>query len=293
MRSLCSQIPALFNRIKSSIPYRFRRALYPLYYSLVDGYETLFGLREDLVPPKRVLARYWRSVRFHGAGRMYLRHLVNLGGMKPDDRVLDVGCGIGRVAVPLTDYIVGEGEYQGFDIISQGIDWCQDNITPRFPNFHFQLADLYNSNYNPRGRFTARDYSFPYQDAYFDFVYLTSVFTHMLPPEVDHYLSEIGRVLKPGGRTLITFFLLYPLSRAFIKAGASHLDFKHEWDGCLVVDPKKPESAVAHDEKAIRALFAKHKLDLLEPVHYGGWCGRVDGLANQDIVVAAKKHPLR
>ena len=41
-----------------------------------------------------------------------------------------------------------------------------------------------------------------------DVAFLTSVFTHMLPEDVEHYLDELARVLKPGGRTLITWFLL-------------------------------------------------------------------------------------
>ena len=84
----------------------------------------------------------------------------------------------------------------------KGIAWCQENITPKHPNFRFQVADIRNKEYNSGERFAASEYEFPYEDASFDFVLLTSVFTHLLPNEVENYLSEIQRVLAPGGGVL-------------------------------------------------------------------------------------------
>ena len=62
---------------------------------------------------------------------------------------------------------------------------------------------------NTRQRLTA----FPCADNSFDLVFLTSVFTHMFAGDVENYLSEISRVLKPGGKCLITWFLLDEVSR--------------------------------------------------------------------------------
>ena len=77
-------------------------------------------------------------------GREFLDYFIRLAELKPDHRVLDVGCGVGRIAAPLADYLSPGGSYEGFDIVSGGIEWCQTNITPRFPNFRFQVADIYN-----------------------------------------------------------------------------------------------------------------------------------------------------
>jgi SAM-dependent methyltransferase len=274
--------------IKRRIPLRLRRALYPIYYPMVDAFDSLFGLRADLTPPKRLLARYWNT-NFHGAGGMYKYYLIKLGGLQPNHRVLDVGCGIGRVAVPLTSYLDFDGEYWGFDIILQGIHWCQKNISSRFPNFHFHHADIYNGQYNPKGKLRARDYRFPYPDRYFDFVFLTSVFTHILPLGLENYLGELSRVLRPGGKMLATLFLMDPVSRAFIKGGVSSFEFEYEMDGCWVVNPYQPEFAVAYDEMSFRDHLEKHTLVILEPIHYGSWCGRVDSTGIQDIVVATRE----
>ena len=116
--------------------------------------------------------------------------------------------GIGRVAIPLTQYLDKDVCYEGFDIVSSGIEWCQEKITWRYPNFHFELVDLHNSYYNPSGTASASDFRFPYEDGSFDFAFSTSVFTHMLPADVEHYLAEASRVLRLGGRLLATFLLL-------------------------------------------------------------------------------------
>jgi len=57
-------------------------------------------------------------------GRLFLPHLIELGELKPTHTVLDVGCGIGRVAIPLTKFL-SEGMYYGFDIVPSAITRCQ------------------------------------------------------------------------------------------------------------------------------------------------------------------------
>src|SRR5258708_26002415 len=160
---------------------------------------------------------------FEYIGEHFFRHFTELGGLKPNHRVLDVGSGIGRMALPLTRYLdpLAGGSYEGFDIVAHGVDWCRTQITPRFPHFRFQVADVFNEFYNPGGGYRARVYRFPFSSHSFDFVLLTSVFTHMLPHDLTHYLSEIARVLRPGGRCLITFFLHSAATAANIRPGQS------------------------------------------------------------------------
>ena len=97
-----------------------------------------------------------------------------------------MGCGIGRIAIPLTQYLK-TGTYDGFDIVRHGVEWCQQKVTPHYPNFNFFVADVYNKLYFPQGRYAATEYTFPFADDTFDFVFLTSVFTHMMPKDLEHY----------------------------------------------------------------------------------------------------------
>ena len=225
---------------------------------------------------------------FKLVGEVFKRHSIDLGLLQPDHNVLDVGCGVGRVAVALTSFLSPESGYWGLDITRNGIQWCRNEITARYPNFHFEWCDVYNKVYNPTGKQRATTYTFPFADSTFDFVLLSSVFTHMLPADVEHYLSESSRVVKPGGRCLATFFLLNDESRKLIAAGSSKQQFAHEIDGGRVANKNLPEAAVAYDEDGVRQLYENVGFRTDESIFYGSWCGRASFVDDQDIIVARR-----
>jgi SAM-dependent methyltransferase len=225
---------------------------------------------------------------FTAIGNEFLRHFTELGGLKPSEAVLDVGCGIGRMAIPLTKFLDGRGSYAGFDIVPDGIAWCQNQITPRFPRFRFTLADVYNGLYNPKGHHKASEYVFPYADASFDFVFLTSVFTHMLPADMENYMRQIVRVLKPGGRCFITYFLITAEVETLLERGVSTLPMREQPGGYSTIDRGTPEYDIAFRESAVLALCSELGLELISPIQYGTWCGRASGLSYQDVLAARK-----
>jgi SAM-dependent methyltransferase len=248
------------------------------------------------LPIRRRIGIPPRNLHFVGAGN-FLRigfeflEYFKAAGLKPTDRVLDVGCGVGRMALPLTAYLSSSGNYDGFDIVPAGIEWCSTKITPVHRNFRFQLADIWHPMYNPRGKLSIAEFKFPFVDAAFDFVFLTSVFTHMRKDRVAHYLSEIRRVLKPNGRCVITWFLLNAEAIELIKTGRSSLNFIHridEGDDCMTAYPDLPEHAIAFKEIDVRELYDKCGIHLDE-IKYGSWCGRKRFLSGQDIVVGTRR----
>jgi SAM-dependent methyltransferase len=226
---------------------------------------------------------------FFAGGEEFLRYFIEFGGLKPDEDVLDVGSGYGRMALPLNRYLSGKARYEGFDVLAEGVRWCQRHITPKHPNFGFQVADLYNGLYNRTGRYKTVEYRFPYEDASFDFVFLTSVYTHLMPADLEHYVSEVSRVLRPDGRVLATYFLLNEDVRQRITSGESRIRFSRELEGCLVPDKGPSEAAVGYDENVIRALNSKYGLTIQEPIRYGLWSGVPSEFTFQDIVVAVKQ----
>jgi len=240
------------------------------------------------VPPRELIF-VGSPDHFVQVGQEFVQYLVTLGGLKPDGSVLDIGAGVGRIALPLTRYLSTNARYEGLDIVEEGVRWCQENISRGFPNFTFQLIDIYNSRYNPDGCLRAEKFRFPYEDGRFDLVFLTSVFTHMLPVAVQNYLSEISRVLRNGGRLLATFFLLNNETAVLIQAGKSELSFRHEFGGCRVETLSVPEAAVAYDEAAVGCLLEAAGLSLIGGgLHYGKWPGREQFMSYQDVLVALK-----
>jgi ubiquinone/menaquinone biosynthesis C-methylase UbiE len=254
------------------------------YFLALDGMDVCLGRRKPLVPPR------WLNLvgdgSFENVGDEFLHYFVDMGGLKPTARVLDIGCGIGRMARPLTTYLT-TGSYEGFDVTPSGVDWCTKNITSRYPNFRFTLADIRNREYNPTGLVSASDYRFPYNDAQFDFAFLTSVFTHMLPSEVSNYLHELARVLVPGGNCLATFFFMNDEARCHIAAGKSSLNLDYSISGCWTTDLRIPETAIGYDEGRILQLLENSGFILLKRV-YGKWCGREQYQSYQDILIFQK-----
>jgi len=239
----------------------------------------------DLIPAESLIQMVGSKSAAHSraVGERFLDIFVRYGGIKPTDRVLDVECGSGRMAIPLTRYVT-TGSYEGFDISKDAIGWCQNNISARFPNFKFRLANLYNSHYKPGGRYKAKNYRFPYPDQSFDFTFLTSVFTHMLPQDMEHYTREIARTLKPEGRAMITFFILNEESEGFIKAQRAKFSFPDSYEGGQVrVDQLSvPERIVAYPEATVRRVMEESGLTLVEPIYFGSWCGRNGSVTAQE-----------
>ena len=188
-------------------------------------------------------------------GVEFLKWFVRFGELKPSERVLDIGCGIGRMALPLTQYLEG-GTYDGVDIVDDGITWCKKSITPRYENFRFQQLDLRHAIYNPEGRHATTDLRLPFADGAFDFVFMTSVVTHLHADEVRAYAREIRRVMAPRGRLFCTTFMLNRPARDGLNAGNGALPF----DGCAATpevpaDAANPLAAVAFEEDFLLGLF--------------------------------------
>ena len=217
---------------------------------------------------------------FDRIGRQWAEYFVARCDLRPEESVLDIGSGIGRVAIPLTDYLTGR--YEGFDIVSEGIEWCATNVTPRFPNFRFRHVDVHNALYNPGGLLSPAEFRFPYGDDEFDFVFLTSVFTHMLPREVEHYIAEIARVLRPGKRCLASVFLM----GEGVEPTQPQLRFDEDAGPYCFNQGYKPEDVLAYKEEFLLGLFERHGFS--PSVDYGWW-GRPRSETNldaQDVVLA-------
>jgi ubiquinone/menaquinone biosynthesis C-methylase UbiE len=212
---------------------------------------------------------------FQAVGAEFLGHFIRKGGLLPESRVLDIGCGIGRMAVPLTQYLDTEkGSYRGIDPVSGGINWCQKMISAAYPNFEFRHLDIAHSLYNPKGAINGLELVLPFESRQFDFIIMTSVVTHLPDEEVSAYLREVERVLAPGGRLFMTAFVADQLAQENpFKKRDARLGFQRYDEGpCWFVPELPPLAAVAFDDGFLDTALTRAGLSVVTK-SYGHWRG--------------------
>lgn len=265
--------------------YHIKQSLKTRWTLFKDWLEVVLGKRHKLTPPKR-----YDTINIganENIANEFFRYFTELGRLKPDHKVLEVGSGFGRMAIPLTTYLNISGSYDGIEIIKDGYNWCHSHFTPRFKNFRFHRIDVYSERYNLQGNQKASAYEFPFPDETFDFVFLTSVFTHMYWQDIENYLGQISRVLKSGGKCLITWYLLNDESVQLTAENFGIYNFKFDVDHGKIENQSDPLYQIAFFEDEVDALYSKTGLIIKDKCH-GIWCGRPDGLSFQDIIIAEK-----
>lgn len=214
---------------------------------------------------------------FDSISRQHMAKLREFIGLRDDLKVMEIGCGIGRDAIPLTEILSRRGNYVGIDIIKESIDWCSANISKRHPNFRFVHYDVKDQIHNPGGQSSTTKIRLPAEDKSTDLVILQSVFTHMFREDIIHYMKEFARVMKPSGRAYATCFLVDDavLERARqTNLTPFNLRFEHAWgEGCFINDPKYPTGAVAYTREAFSAMIDQSGLKLARPFLRGAWSG--------------------
>ena len=107
-------------------------------------------------------------------------------GLRPNGYLIDVGCGSGRLAKPLTSYL--SGHYSGFDVVADLVEHAR-KISGR-SDWRFGVVD---------------HIEIPERDSCANMVCFFSVLTHLMHEQSYWYLEEAIRVLKPGGKVVFSF----------------------------------------------------------------------------------------
>ncbi|MBU0715764.1 MAG: class I SAM-dependent methyltransferase [Verrucomicrobia bacterium] len=177
------------------------------------------------------------------------RELLIQHGLKPNDYLIDVGCGSGRLSKPLAQYL--SGKYLGVDVVADFIQHAR-KITDR-PDWKFEVT---------------KGINIPEKDGQADMVCFFSVFTHLLHEQSYWYLHEAKRVLKQNGKIFFSFLefkipdqwvvfestfqkayeshpLIIFMSRDAIEAWAYHL----ELEIASIIDGNIPHIPIPHPLK--------------------------------------------
>lgn len=223
--------------------------------------------------------------------------VLHLTLLQPDMDILDFGCGCGRLALPMLQYLSEQGSYTGIDIVPRLIQFCTSHISPNYRNCRFFLSPDSNVLYEQYRQDSASELAIlenleELGTEKFDVIAAFSVFTHLTDSQAASYLERFRPLLKPNGQVLISCFLLNDASRGYLEQGKSTIAF----------GPEAQESRDVYyvDDVLTAVGYEEHRLQRMaqeagfEPVvtYHGHWCGRPIRHSYQDIVVLSKQPEL-
>lgn len=180
---------------------------------------------------------------FVALGEELVQALTEHAGLEQGSRVLDIGCGYGRLPFALTQRGFS-GRYVGVDVLKPQLRWCSRWLGG--DSFEFRHFDLRNDRYNPNGRLAVKDLDLGGER--YDVIAAFSVFTHMWPEDVEAYLRLFARSLATGGSAVATFFLIDDEWRKLASAGNAALTLPHRrGEACRFQSASDPLHRVAYD----------------------------------------------
>jgi SAM-dependent methyltransferase len=277
--------------IKRAAGSAIRDIIHPSY----DLLDRLRRAADALVPPRGINPNVGFTPRrgayrdqFIASGERIADMLVSYADLQPMQSVLDIGCGIGRVARPLTARLSSAGRYRGFDVDPRAIEWCQ-RAYRSFENFSFAHAPVGYVNVKDNAPLRGEDFAFPYPDSDFDLAFSVSLYTHLGRSITDHYLSETCRVLRPGGYCVNTFFVVDQFALEAMRARQADRSYIDHGDGSYLASQGDPNFGIGFAPEVISALHEANGLTIVSPVRFGSWTGReVESFVYQDVIVARR-----
>jgi SAM-dependent methyltransferase len=255
----------------------------------VTGVSTIRATGVEIpLPPQRLRHMRDTDEKFVAHGEQLARFCYRLG-LRDGDEILDVGCSVGRLAVGLLTGTDFAGRYVGFDVIASHVRWARRHLTPLAPDYHFRHADVANDRYNPDGKVAPEDLVFPARTGGFHFAVLFSVFTHFYASDIQVYLGELERVLRPGGHVLTSWFL-YDDETYERASTISAYPMTHRLDdNAIYNDADDPLRAIAFHEDKVRAWIAAAGFEVVT-IEHGLWNGG-PGPEFQDHILLRKPAP--
>ena len=237
-----------------------------------EGLDVVLRRNDPLVPPRRL--RYVGADDYAEVGDTWLGLLRSLALVRPDERVLEIGCGAGILARPLHRHLGPGARYVGLDDDAVALQWCENAYKDRSDFEFVQVDDL-----------AQTALTLPFKDATFDIVVLHDVLSHLEPDAITARLSEARRVMITEGRLFATAFLLDETARAAVADGSAAIAFPDPGDESASTAAHEGEQTVAVDEEWLLDRIAEAGFKTAG-IRHGSWTPREGTTAFADIVVA-------
>ncbi|KIX21994.1 methylase involved in ubiquinone/menaquinone biosynthesis [Flavobacterium sp. 316] len=283
-----------FRYLWYSLSSKQRFIIRKIYYYPIDFFDKIRGNRHKYVPSRGDIytGSASNSQNFIKQSNHQLHLLVDEIDLKPNDTVLDIGSGIGRTAISLTNYLNSNGKYEGFDVVKSGVDWCNSKIGKDFSNFNFTYIPIFNDLYND-SYLKAEDFIFPYEKGTFDKIFSFSVFTHMQINEIQNYFKQINKVLKDDGIAFSTFFLYDNYNEDYISK-REKFSFPVKGNGFRLMNNQVKSGNIAIHKEKLNKMMDDENL-MITNIIDGFWKEnqkKTKTIEYQDIVIFKKKSNL-
>lgn len=210
------------------------------------------------------------NVSLCGINQQFLTYLMKECKIEPNYKILEIGCGIACLSLPIIKHLK-QGKYYGLDNDIKCIDWCRRKISP-FCDATFKHINT-------------KHFSIPCDNNELDVVYSTTLFKLMLSEEIGVYLNEINRVLKKGGHLIISLLIWNQSNQMNIKSknkirtikinGNTHLTNSHN------------ETAVIQSDSMMFMILEKAHFEIRETI-FGQWSDASNSDTYQDMIHAVK-----
>ncbi|HXZ94580.1 MAG TPA: class I SAM-dependent methyltransferase [Dehalococcoidia bacterium] len=213
-------------------------------------------------------------------------------------KIIDFGCGHGKLAPISVFFTHPQGEYLGVDINGSYINYCNRKYA-QLPRVKFHVSNDYNPLYSPKQQSAgagSRAYGedWPVAADSVDVLIAVSIFTHLQETDAFGYVNKIYTILKPNALAMLTchiveeprkqpgFIFNYNPFLVSLFRFATPLPTSNNW---FTSNPALPESGIAINMAGLNSLIqGKFKIEL---IMRGSATGGQDPFP-QDVVVLRK-----
>ncbi len=249
---------------------------------------TIKAWPDEKFPPAEYIQNIGCSDKQHfkNSSVNQFKELVQRFRVADDWKILDMGCGCGRMAVPFSEYLGAKGQYIGFDVWPDGIEWCHENIRK---DFQFKILHAANNYYYEDQRsFKKNNFSLSFIERQtVDLVFAISVFSHLKKEDAQIYLAEISKILKFRMYAYITCFIIDEYFFEYQRGTGTFSEVLEEEHGCYY-GYQKQDFFAGFSLENLKEWITNSGLELVF-YELGTWAEKPGSREFQDLLIIRKK----